>query len=60
MSDSQDKVGRRDFLAGGARTTGAVLLVGFGGYVAGRRGGADQTVWQIDPDVCTTCGNCAT
>ena len=52
-------VSRRDFLRGGVR---GATLVGLGGLTAvaawrGRRGGL---IWQIDPDKCNACGNCAT
>jgi electron transport complex protein RnfB len=39
---------------------GAVALGGAAGFVAGRRGSDDDYVWQIDPDQCMACGNCAT
>ena len=60
MPDDKQKIDRRAFVRNGTRTAGAVFLAGFAGVVAGRQGRADETVWQIDPDVCTTCGNCAT
>lgn len=60
MPENEGQVDRRTFMRNGTRTAGAVLVAGFSGFVAGRMGKADETVWQIDPDVCTTCGNCAT
>jgi electron transport complex protein RnfB len=60
MAENNGQLDRRDFLRGGTRTAGAVMLAGFAGVIAGRKGRAAETVWQIDPDVCTTCGNCAT
>ena len=39
---------------------GAMALVGGGGFVAGRRSRDQRLVWQLDPDKCTACGNCAT
>lgn len=60
MSQDNRQLDRRDFMRNGTRTAGAILLAGFAGVVAGRKGRADETVWQIDPDVCVACGNCAT
>ena len=57
---SADKeITRRDFLRQAAR---AAVAAGVGGglWALVRRAGATKLVWQIDPDVCTTCGNCAT
>lgn len=51
---------RRGFLADGLRVAGAIGLAGFGGFLAGRRGQTDETLWQIDPAKCIACGNCAT
>lgn len=52
-------VSRRDFLRGGVRGAALVGLGGLAGLsiVYGR--GRDL-VWQIDPDKCIACGNCAT
>jgi electron transport complex protein RnfB len=50
---------RRQFLRDGARAaalTGLGCLLG----VLGGRNRARGTVWQIDPDKCVWCGNCAT
>ena len=46
---------RRQFFRGAALAG----LGGLGGFLAGRAQ-ARETVWQIDPDRCTTCGRCAT
>jgi electron transport complex protein RnfB len=45
---------RRDFLRG-------VTLLGLGaaGGALAVRAGADDTVWQIDPEICIQCGKCA-
>lgn len=51
---------RRGFLIEGVRTIGAVALGTAAGYAAGRKGQVPAMVWQIDPDVCMACGNCAT
>lgn len=50
---------RRGFLATVLRGLGAVGAAGLFGWLAGR-GEAEEYVWQIDPDKCTQCGNCAT
>jgi len=52
-------VTRRDFLRGGLR---AVALTGMGGLLGGVawRSTAGSTVWQIDPQRCLRCGQCAT
>ena len=55
----QPPVTRRQFLRKGTR---AVALAGLGGWlgVVGGRSTARGTVWQIDPQKCVRCGNCAT
>ncbi len=60
MAADKNRQDRRQFLGGGVRTVGAMALAGFSGFLAGQSGKAEETVWQIDPDVCATCGNCAT
>ena len=60
-SDEKNKPTRRDVL----RTTlrgGAVVAAGALGasLATGKSAGAGSTVWQIDPQKCTQCGNCAT
>jgi Na+-translocating ferredoxin:NAD+ oxidoreductase subunit B len=54
------EIDRRTFVADGFRVAGAMGLVGFVGFLAGRRGDPDKVVWQIDPAKCISCGNCAT
>ncbi len=50
---------RRTFLLQSARALGAI--VGGGALGAAIAGGSDDSlVWQIDPDKCIACGNCAT
>ena len=57
---AEPTVDRRRFLLDSVRVTG-VLTLGTGvGFLAGRSGRAAETRWQIDPDKCIGCGNCAT
>jgi Na+-translocating ferredoxin:NAD+ oxidoreductase subunit B len=60
MSGDADRQDRRSFLGDALRTTGIVALAAAGGFVAGRRSRGELLVWQLDPDQCTACGNCAT
>ena len=60
MSTPTRRMTRRDVLGGGVRVMGAVVLAGSAGFVAGRKGSRDDQVWQIDPDQCVACRNCAT
>jgi len=53
----QPDLSRRKFINRTLRITGGLCLASIGGWglvnTAGRR-----TVWQIDPHICTQCGNC--
>lgn len=49
---------RRTFLRNGARLFGVAGLAGLGGVLA-HRSQAQDWVWQIDPQKCLRCGNCA-
>ena len=60
MTEPNSSIDRRKFVGESARFAGVASVVGFAGFLAGRTGRKDEYVWQIDPDVCTTCGNCAT
>jgi electron transport complex protein RnfB len=51
---------RRRFLVDGLRVAGVVGVGVLGGFLTGRRGQAMENRWQIDPDKCVACGNCAT
>ncbi|MAG93924.1 MAG: ferredoxin [Planctomycetaceae bacterium] len=51
---------RRQFIADGFRFSAVLAGGGMGGFLAGRRSHAAGTRWQIDPDKCVACGNCAT
>ncbi|MCS7304544.1 MAG: ferredoxin [Thermoguttaceae bacterium] len=55
-----DSLDRRRFLAEGLRAAGLVVLGAAGAGLAGQAGARELLVWQIDPDVCTACGRCAT
>jgi electron transport complex protein RnfB len=50
---------RRDVLRAAGRGAGLLGLGGLLGYAA-RAAGDERTVWQLDPDKCIECGNCAT
>jgi len=60
MSDNDRKLDRRTFVRDAVRTAGVIGLTGVAGFLAGRRGRAEATLWQIDPAKCIACGNCAT
>lgn len=60
MTTRQHDIDRRQFLRDGVRASGAIGLAGALGFLAGRRAGTEPLVWQIDPDKCIACGNCAT
>ncbi len=51
---------RRTFLAEGVRVAGVVVLGTVGGFLAGRKGRGSETRWQLDPNKCIACENCAT
>jgi len=57
MASEDNKIDRRKLLADGVSVVGAMGLVGLGGFVAGREGRENDSVWQIDPDLCMACGN---
>ncbi len=60
MADVNNQVNRRSFVKALVRTGGAIGLGGAAVALAAARGGKEATVWQIDPDKCIACGNCAT
>lgn len=57
--DKEKQIDRRGFLKTGLR---GACLAGLAGVTAVglSRAGAEDMVWQIDPEVCVACGNCAT
>ena len=59
MTDEHKPVSRRELLGNGLR---GACLVGIGGATVAlaSRAGRKGTVWQIDPNKCVACGNCAT
>lgn len=60
MSESTANSDRRSFLGNGVRVLGALTFGTLTGFLAGRKGQAGEYVWQLDPDKCTGCSNCAT
>ena len=59
MAEQPEKITRRAFLAWGARGVGVLAAGGALGKLASRAAHG-ETVWQIDPEKCTQCGQCAT
>jgi len=59
VADRSSRLTRRQLLGGAIRGACTVGLGGAAGYLAApaRAGGV---VWQLDPDKCIQCGNCAT
>jgi electron transport complex protein RnfB len=57
MADEREKMSRRAFLANGLRGVGVLAAGGVLGGFAMR--GAAETVWQIDPQKCIQCSQCA-
>jgi len=59
MVENSENVTRRGFLKNGFYGGCLAGLGGLAGFLAGRSS-ADDMVWQIDPQICIACGNCAT
>jgi len=59
MAESEQGTNRRGFLRTSMR---GACLAGLGGAVGflATRSQAGDTVWQLDPEKCIQCGNCAT
>ncbi len=58
--DERDReLSRRKLIADGARAVGLLAAAGALGSFAAA-GAREDMVWQIDPDKCIACGNCAT
>ncbi|MHC4713177.1 MAG: 4Fe-4S binding protein [Planctomycetota bacterium] len=54
--EKKSKLDRRRLLKGGAAAAAAGSL----GALSAARGGKKGTVWQLDPEKCIQCGQCAT
>ncbi|RKY07401.1 MAG: ferredoxin [Planctomycetota bacterium] len=59
MTRKNNDVNRRKFLRNGLWAGCLAGLAATGGVIYGRKS-RKEMVWQIDPDVCVSCGNCAT
>jgi electron transport complex protein RnfB len=57
--DTKKKTTRRDLLKSVLQKT-ALLTIGAGAGVLGARSCKGDLVWQIDPNKCNRCGQCAT
>jgi electron transport complex protein RnfB len=57
--EAPPKRNRREFLRDALRAAGLLLGAGALGGLAGRAR-ADDYVWQLDPEKCNQCGQCAT
>lgn len=57
---SSQRIPRRELLREGVQLVAFFGVGGLVGFVAGKKGTAEQLVWQIDPYRCIACGNCAT
>jgi electron transport complex protein RnfB len=59
LNDKSNRpVKRRDFLRSGINTVAGITVGGISGILISRAG-SDDTVWQIDPDICVQCENCS-
>jgi len=58
MADRHRRLNRRGFLRDGLWAGGLAGLGAAGGFL-GVRNTRGKTVWQINPNLCTSCGNCA-
>ena len=56
---SEEKIDRRSFFKTGIRRACAAGLAVVAGVFTFKKSKAD-TVWQLDPNKCVACGNCAT
>ena len=60
MPIQQTTTDRRSFLQDGARVAGLAALGTAGGFLVGRQGKGGENSWQLDPNKCIACENCAT
>ena len=58
VTNKTNVIKRREFLRSGLNTAAAIAVGGITG-LALNRSKADDTVWQIDPDICVQCEKCA-
>ncbi len=59
MAENEQNLTRRHILRDGLRATSLVGLGALAGSLLGKVR-KDETLWQIDPYKCISCGNCAT
>ncbi len=59
MNDFKEKKNRRVFLRDALRAAATLGLGGIIGFVV-RKLNANDTVWQLDPNICVQCEQCAT
>lgn len=60
MSEPQKEPDRRKFLGDGVRVASLAAVGAAGGFFMGRQGRGGETRWQLDPNQCIACDNCAT
>jgi len=60
MAEKNQKLNRRAFVGDALRVAGAVGIVGTTAALAVRKKPSGKLVWQLDPNKCIACGNCAT
>ncbi len=60
MAEATKTSDRREFLSSGLRGLSLVGLGGIVGSLIASARGAEATFWQIDPEKCIFCGQCAT
>ena len=60
MNEPQPDSDRRAFLKDGVRVAGLAALGTAGGFLVGRQGRGGEMRWQLDPNRCVACDNCAT
>jgi electron transport complex protein RnfB len=59
MPENKNDINRRHFLRSGLWAAGLAGIGAAAGFLS-RRTNTKNTVWQIDPEICVACGNCAT
>jgi electron transport complex protein RnfB len=59
MVENNNDINRRHFLSNSLWAAGLIGLGTAAGALS-RKTNARNTVWQIDPEICVACGNCAT